>query len=226
MKIARTWTKGDVVELQFPMAPRVVRGFETEFPAANRGYFDFEPAAVFQPRRLPYASVLYGPLLFALPIPDVDPNTPAKDARWQYALDADAAARERRTFTVERKPMPAHWDWPLDAPLRAERAGPGLRLAADRRPGAARQAGRRETRAGNDPSRSLRLHQVPHLDVSRDAAGYGRRGESGVADHGVGHATGGRDQRGMIRDLPSPARGRGAGGEGGWNCLSRVACQG
>ena len=36
VKIARTWTKGDVVELKFPMEPRVVRGFETEFPAANR----------------------------------------------------------------------------------------------------------------------------------------------------------------------------------------------
>ena len=78
------------------MQPRVVRGFETEFPAANRGYFGFEPAAVFQPRRLPYASVLYGPLLFALPIPEVDPNTPVKDAKWQYALDADAGGQGRR----------------------------------------------------------------------------------------------------------------------------------
>jgi hypothetical protein len=116
VKIARRWTKGDAVELTFPMAPRLVRGFETEFPAANRGYFDFEPAAVFQPRRLPYASLLYGPLLFALPIPDVDPNTPVKDAKWQYALDADAGERDAGV-TVERKTMPAHWDWPLDAPL-------------------------------------------------------------------------------------------------------------
>ena len=53
----------------------------------------FEPAAVFQPRHLPYSSVLYGPLLFALPIPDVDPNTPAKDAKWQYALDTEASHR-------------------------------------------------------------------------------------------------------------------------------------
>ena len=60
-----------MVELRLPMS-RVACGFETEFPAANRGYFNFEPAAVFRPRRLPYASVLYGPLLFALPIPDVD----------------------------------------------------------------------------------------------------------------------------------------------------------
>jgi hypothetical protein len=116
VKIARRWTKGDAVELTFPMEPRLMRGFETEFPAADRGYFDFEPATLFQPRRLPYASLLYGPLLFALPIPDVDPNTPVKDAKWQYALDADAARRDAGV-RVERKAMPAHWDWPLDAPI-------------------------------------------------------------------------------------------------------------
>ncbi|MHB1035724.1 MAG: beta-L-arabinofuranosidase domain-containing protein [Pirellulales bacterium] len=115
-KIARTWSAGDVVELNFPMEPRVIRGFETEFPAENRGYFDFEPAAVFQPRRLPYASVLCGPLLFALPIADVDSNTPAAGAKWQYALDTDAK-RPNAGIQVERKPMPARWDWPLDAPV-------------------------------------------------------------------------------------------------------------
>jgi hypothetical protein len=115
-KILRTWSPGDVVELKLRMEPQVIRGFETSFPTANRAYFDFEPDAVFQPRRLPYASALYGPLLFALPIPDVDPNTPAKDAKWQYALDPDAS-RGDGGIRVERKPMPAHWDWPLDAPV-------------------------------------------------------------------------------------------------------------
>ncbi len=54
--------------------------------------------------------------MFALPIPDVDPNTPAKDAKWQYALDPDAH-RGDGGIRVERKPMPAHWNWPLDAPV-------------------------------------------------------------------------------------------------------------
>ena len=76
VKVARRWSKGDVVELKFAMAPRVERGYETEFPAANRQYYGPEPDAVFQPRRLPYASVVYGPLLFALPIPDVIPTRP------------------------------------------------------------------------------------------------------------------------------------------------------
>ena len=48
--------------------------------------------------------------------PHVDPNTPIKDAQWRYALDADAGRRDGG-IKVEHKPMPAHWDWPLDAPV-------------------------------------------------------------------------------------------------------------
>lgn len=116
VKLTRTWTKGDVVELQFPMKPRVLRGFETEMPRVNRDYWDFMPEAIFQPRRLPFASVLYGPLLFALPIPDVDPNTPVADARWQYALDAEGS-QHGGDIHVQRRPMPSRWDWSLDAPV-------------------------------------------------------------------------------------------------------------
>jgi hypothetical protein len=116
VKIARTWTSNDVVELRFPMRPRVIHGYETEVPSANRQYFGFRSPEYFQPRRLPYMSVLLGPLLFSLPIADVDPNTPVADAKWQYALDTDAA-RHDAGITVKRKAMPTHWDWPLDAPV-------------------------------------------------------------------------------------------------------------
>jgi len=116
VRIARTWSPGDVVELRFPMVARVVRGYETEFPDSVRDYFSFEPAAVFAKRRLPYASVTAGPLLFALAIPDQDPNTPVADARWQFALD-HAAEQNGADLRLERKAMPAKWDWPLDAPV-------------------------------------------------------------------------------------------------------------
>jgi hypothetical protein len=116
VRIDRKWAKGDVVDLRLPMVPRVMRGYETEFPPANRDYFRFEPAPLFSPRRLPYASVLYGPLLFALPIADVDPNSPVANGRWQFALDTDLAHGENE-LKIERKPMPRRWDWPLDAPL-------------------------------------------------------------------------------------------------------------
>jgi hypothetical protein len=98
------------------MKPRVICGYETELPSPNRGYYDYMPATLFEPRRLPYASVLYGPLLFSLPIPDLDPNTPVKDSKWQYALDTQAAGQDCG-ITVEHKPMPAHWNWPLAAPI-------------------------------------------------------------------------------------------------------------
>jgi hypothetical protein len=99
------------------MSIQVVRDYETEFPAAIRKYFSFEPASLFTRRRLPYASVSLGPLLFALPIADQDANTPVPAARWQYALDM-AEERNGADITIERGAMPAAWNWPLDAPLK------------------------------------------------------------------------------------------------------------
>jgi hypothetical protein len=116
VRIVRIWRKGDSVELKFPMVPRIARSYETEVPSANRSYFQFRSDEYFKLRRLPYASVYLGPLLFSLPVADVDSDTPVADAKWQYALDSDAA-RGDAGITVERKPMPAHWDWTLDAPV-------------------------------------------------------------------------------------------------------------
>lgn len=98
------------------MSVRVTRGYETEYPESARAYFNFMPAEVFKKRRLPYESIFYGPLLFALPIPDRDPNTPIAGARWQFALDC-APGAEGKEIVLERKVMPKKWDWPLDAPL-------------------------------------------------------------------------------------------------------------
>jgi hypothetical protein len=65
-------------------------------------------------RGVPYASVSYGPLLFALPIPDTaDANTPDPSARWKFALDV-----HEPNLTIERTAMPDRWDWPLAAPLK------------------------------------------------------------------------------------------------------------
>jgi hypothetical protein len=116
VKITRTWTDDDEVKLSFPMSPRVARGLETEVPSANRKYFGFRGPEYFQPRRWPYASVSCGPLLFCLPIADVDPNTPAANASWQYAFDG-VSNRSDGGIKVSQKPMPRHWDWPLNAPL-------------------------------------------------------------------------------------------------------------
>ena len=116
VRIERSWTKGDVVTLQFPMAVEIAHGYEREYPASSKSYFGNRPSANYKKRRLPYGTVSYGPLLFALPIPDVDANTPVADAKWQYALDNDPK-RNGSDVDVERKPMPSTWSWQLDAPI-------------------------------------------------------------------------------------------------------------
>lgn len=115
VRIERTWAKGDAVTLALPMRAKMMCGHENEYPTALRSYFSNEPKSLFENRRLPYASVTLGPLLFALPIPDKDENTPVPGAKWQYALDIDT--RDAATTVVDRKPMPARWDWLLDAPV-------------------------------------------------------------------------------------------------------------
>lgn len=95
VRVERAWQPGDTVRLRFPMTPSLMSGRD-----ANAG-------------DAPWAAVSYGPLLFALPIADVDgPNTPDAAARWSYALDVRDPG-----LTVERRAMPANWDWPLAAPL-------------------------------------------------------------------------------------------------------------
>jgi len=115
VRINREWSKGDLVSLRLPMTVEVKRGLEGPYPAKARQYFHQIDDAVFRPRALPYASVHHGPLLFCLPLGEVDENHPVDDADWKCALNLhpDEAAR----VTVVRKPMPKRWDWPLDAPV-------------------------------------------------------------------------------------------------------------
>jgi uncharacterized protein len=115
LRIDRRWRRGDIVTMTLPMRVRVDRGLEGPYPAEARGYFHQIPQALFEPRALPFASVSYGPLLFALPIPEQDENTPVDGAKWQYALNLHPD--EAAGIKVERTPMPARWNWPLDAPL-------------------------------------------------------------------------------------------------------------
>jgi hypothetical protein len=100
VRIERCWKPGDAVRLRFPMTPRLATGRDANAAGA------------------PYASVSYGPLLFALPIADTEnANTPDPAARWKYALDTQRANLSAG-IAVERRAMPARWDWPLDSPLK------------------------------------------------------------------------------------------------------------
>jgi len=99
VRVERTWKEGDVVSLRFPVQPRVAGGREST--------------------GAPYASVFYGPLLMALPIPDDGPNRPDPTAPWQYAFDLASPAAVAG-LEVARQEMPGTWDWPLQSPLAIE----------------------------------------------------------------------------------------------------------
>jgi len=100
VRVERLWKSGDTVRLRFPMSVSVKTGRDDNAQGA------------------PFASVSYGPLLFALPIPDtLSPNTPDPAAQWKYALDVVGEKLEHDTV-VERQAMPAKWDWPLASPLK------------------------------------------------------------------------------------------------------------
>ena len=123
-KIARTWNDGDKIELVLPMTPKVETGIDRnakqidmpEGGAWGKGsvpgmYADDELS------KAPFASVSYGPLLFALGIAEIDENTPQPDFKWQFALDPTTALANAK---VVRSPMPSKWNWPFDAPVKLE----------------------------------------------------------------------------------------------------------
>jgi hypothetical protein len=100
--IERLWKAGDAIHLRFPMSVRVETGRDQNAHDA------------------PYASVSYGPLLFALPIADTqDPNTPDPNVNWKYALDVPGDAW-KSDVRVERQAMPDVWNWPLEATLKLQ----------------------------------------------------------------------------------------------------------
>jgi len=117
--LRRAWKAGDIVRLHFPMTAVVKTGRDAVPGAPYDGAHRPTPVSVPEPgstRGLPYASVSYGPLLFALPIPDTtDPNTPDPAARWRYALDVRDPG-----LSVERQALPSPWNWPLNAPLKLQ----------------------------------------------------------------------------------------------------------
>jgi len=116
-RIHRSWAPGDTVRLYLPMTAVVARGRDAASGPPYDGAHRVTSVTILEEtstRGVPYASVSFGPLLFALPIPDTtDANTPDPSARWRFALDV-----QNPGLAVERTAMPAVWDWPLAAPLK------------------------------------------------------------------------------------------------------------
>jgi hypothetical protein len=114
-KLQRRWTPGDRITLRLPMRVEIVKGRETPFPQDK--YFTKRSLSKLTGVNNPFASVNYGPLLFALPIPDETPDQPTKDTAFNYALDSTTSPR---TTKLLRQPLPAHWSWQLDAPVKLQ----------------------------------------------------------------------------------------------------------
>jgi len=115
-RVNRSWRPGDSVQLRLPMAAMVRTGRDAATGAPYEGAHRATQVATPEAgstRGVPYATVSYGPLLFALPLADTtDANTPDPSAHWRFALDV-----QNPGLTVNRAAMPARWDWPLKAPL-------------------------------------------------------------------------------------------------------------
>lgn len=113
--LARKWRTNDKVLVSLPMDVDIARGRETPYPRIE--YFAGRSIARQDSINSPWASVYYGPLLFALPIRDENPNQEAAaGVRYQYALDV-TPPEARRDIRVLRRPMPARWSWALESPL-------------------------------------------------------------------------------------------------------------
>lgn len=116
VRIEREWKNGDRINLHFPMSVTVIRGQETPYP---QNYYYQNPkarlAAKLKNVDNPFESVLYGPLLFALPLTDQDPNMQVKKQIWNYALDIKDKIADTE---VEKTEMPSHWQWQLESPIK------------------------------------------------------------------------------------------------------------
>ena len=100
------------------------------------------------------------------------------DARWQYAL-ANDAGRKGAGNSDQAQADAGKWDWPLDAPLALHvpaRSFDWRPTETQALPG--RACGRRCNR--HHPPHSVRLHEVPDLDVSADGQGVGELKKCGV----------------------------------------------
>ncbi|MDR0844625.1 MAG: glycoside hydrolase family 127 protein [Tannerella sp.] len=118
VKIDRKWKKGDVIELYFHMHVEVVDGRETAFPQEKyflQGNSSGRPLAKETAVNSPYRSIYFGPLLFALPVKDINPNEQAPGQKWNYAMVSTDAS----TFISVHSGMPNHWHWQIDeAPIK------------------------------------------------------------------------------------------------------------
>ena len=98
----KTWGKGDVIKINFPMTPKIVKGYEWRLiddkgkPALFHGHGKQVDLKRFK-RGAPYAYVVRGPLTFALPLKSGD--------------DANIALLLNGKLKINVSKPPYKWSW-------------------------------------------------------------------------------------------------------------------
>ena len=119
LRISRWWNDGDEILIRLPMQPRIYTVEDNCYP--RHPYFTEEHC----PGGNKYSCVDYGPLLYALPLYDIDENTVIPGQKSRFSLAAQDASQIE---VVHRAEMPARWGWRIeDAPtlLKVPATAPG-----------------------------------------------------------------------------------------------------
>ena len=122
VKVNRIWKNNDKVILVLPMTLNVEQGKENAYPQIDyfvKGAYDLgkQIAAGTSKVSNPYQCISYGPLLFSLPIAELNANQQASDTKFNYALDIDTK-QLLKDIEVIKKPLINKWSWEVaDAPI-------------------------------------------------------------------------------------------------------------
>ena len=119
LSICRKWKDKDVISLGLPMEPAISEWEDNCYPQTD--YFikphwgRINEAAPDTLAGRKYDCITYGPLLYALPLYDIDENTVVPGQMSDYTLNIQDASQIE---VLHRAEMPARWSWRIeDAPI-------------------------------------------------------------------------------------------------------------
>ena len=114
-RIMRKWEDGDQVVISLPMKPTISEWEDNCYPQTD--YFikphwgRMHSYALDTLAGRKYECVSYGPLLYALPLYDIDENTVVPGQKSDYTLSIQDASQIE---VVRAGEMPARWGWRID----------------------------------------------------------------------------------------------------------------
>ena len=119
LRICHKWEDGDVISLSLPMKPAISEWEDNCYPQTD--YFlkphwgRMNEAALDTLAGRKYDCITYGPLLYALPLYDIDENTVVPGQKSDFVLKVEDASQ----IEVQRRAeMPERWGWRIeDAPV-------------------------------------------------------------------------------------------------------------